>query len=52
VITVLDPVGEIMPGNADPGPDAGLFAGRRIGFRVDVLWPVDQPERAAEGEAS
>jgi Fe-S cluster biogenesis protein NfuA len=40
VITVLDPVGEIVPGNADPGPDAGLVAGRRIGFRVDVLWPA------------
>src|SRR5260370_1934162 len=44
VITVLDPVGEIAPGNPDPGPDAGLLAARRIGFRVDLLCPPrDRP---------
>ncbi|MEX5636847.1 hypothetical protein [Parafrankia sp. FMc2] len=40
VITVLDPTGEISPGNPDPGPDAGPLSGKRIGFRVDVLWPA------------
>jgi hypothetical protein len=40
VLTVLDPTGEIPPGNPDPGPALGPLAGRRIGLRVDVLWPA------------
>jgi Fe-S cluster biogenesis protein NfuA len=38
-ITVLDPTGdapEMAP--ADPGPDAGRLAGRRIAIRHDILW--------------
>jgi Fe-S cluster biogenesis protein NfuA len=51
VVTVLDPTGAVAPGNADPGPDAGPLAGKRVGFRVDVLWPawdwaVDEWSRA------
>ncbi|EIV94693.1 hypothetical protein [Frankia sp. QA3] len=37
-ITVLDPTGGVVPGDADPGPDLGSLRGRRIGVRVDVLW--------------
>jgi hypothetical protein len=40
VVTVLDPTGEVAPGNPDPGPAAGPLAGRRVGLRVDVLWPA------------
>jgi len=39
-LTVVDPTGDVDPGNPDPGPDAGPLAGRRVGFRVDVLWPA------------
>jgi hypothetical protein len=39
--------------DADPGPDVGPLAGRRIGFRVDPLWrawewTVDEWTRALE----
>ncbi|MDB6002893.1 MAG: hypothetical protein JWP52_4592 [Rhizobacter sp.] len=40
VVTVLDPTGEVTPGNPDPGPAVGPLAGRRVGLRVDVLWPA------------
>lgn len=40
VLTVLDPTGDVAPGNPDPGPAVGPLAGRRIGLRVDVLWPA------------
>ena len=40
VVTVLDPTGEVPAGNPDPGPAVGPLAGRRVGFRVDVLWPA------------
>ncbi|MCK9877914.1 hypothetical protein MXD59_19395 [Frankia sp. Ag45/Mut15] len=39
-ITVLDPTCGAAPGDPDPGPDLGPLAGRRIGFRIDVLWPA------------
>lgn len=37
-ITVLDPSGRPMTGNPDPGPALGDLRGKRIGFRLDVLW--------------
>lgn len=37
-LLVLDPTSRPEGGNRDPGPDAGPIAGRRVGFRVDVLW--------------
>jgi Fe-S cluster biogenesis protein NfuA len=37
-ISVLDPTGGVVPGDADPGPDLGSLRGRRVGVRVDVLW--------------
>ena len=40
VVTVLDPTGAVPAGNPDPGPAVGALAGRRVGFRVDVLWPA------------
>jgi Fe-S cluster biogenesis protein NfuA len=39
-VIVLDPTGAVPAGNADPGPTVGQLAGRRVGFRVDVLWPA------------
>jgi len=35
---VLDPTAGRADDNASPGPDAGLLAGKRIGFRVDRMW--------------
>lgn len=36
--TILDPTAGRADDNASPGPDAGLLAGKRIGFRVDRMW--------------
>ncbi|MBU6267006.1 MAG: hypothetical protein KGN34_05650 [Sphingomonadales bacterium] len=36
--TVLDPTARRAADNASPGPDAGVLAGKRIGFRVDRMW--------------
>lgn len=35
---VLDPTATRAEDNASPGPDAGVLAGKRIGFRVDRMW--------------
>ncbi|MBU6268580.1 MAG: hypothetical protein KGN34_13625 [Sphingomonadales bacterium] len=35
---VFDPTATRAEDNASPGPDAGVLAGRRIGFRVDEIW--------------
>jgi hypothetical protein len=35
---VLDPTAARLDDNASPGPDAGLLAGKRIGFRLDRMW--------------
>lgn len=35
---VLDPTANREDDNASPGPDAGLLAGKRIGFRLDRMW--------------
>lgn len=35
---VLDPTANRDDGNPSPGPDAGLLAGKRIGFRLDRMW--------------
>ena len=37
-IKVLDPTAKRMHDNASAGPDAGMVAGRRIGFRLDQIW--------------
>jgi Fe-S cluster biogenesis protein NfuA len=37
-IEIVDPTAGAVPGNPDPGPDAGPLQGKRIGIRVDVLW--------------
>jgi Fe-S cluster biogenesis protein NfuA len=39
-LRVLDPTGGVAPGDPDPGPDAGALRGKRVGIRVDVLWPA------------
>lgn len=39
-VTVVDPTGDMAVGTPDPGPEAGPLGGRRVGFRVDVLWPA------------
>lgn len=36
--TILDPTAMRADDDASPGPDAGLLAGKRIGFRVDRMW--------------
>lgn len=36
--TVLDPTAHRADDIAGPGPDAGILAGKRIGFRVDRMW--------------
>jgi len=36
--TILDPTAARDDDNASPGPDAGLLAGKRIGFRLDRMW--------------
>jgi hypothetical protein len=38
LIKILDPTAQRMDDNASPGPDAGLLAGKRIGFRLDQIW--------------
>jgi hypothetical protein len=35
---VLDPTATRDDDVASPGPDAGLLAGKRVGFRVDRMW--------------
>ena len=35
---ILDPTATRISDNADPGPEAGLLSGKRIGFRVDRMW--------------
>lgn len=35
---VLDPTSTRGDDVASPGPDAGVLAGKRIGFRVDQIW--------------
>ena len=35
---VLDPTASRDDDVASPGPDAGLLAGKRVGFRVDNIW--------------
>ncbi|MEU7815150.1 hypothetical protein [Pseudonocardia sp. NPDC049154] len=57
-LTVVDPTAAAAVDDPSPGPDAGSLAGKRIGFRVDVLWRswdwvVDEwtgPLRAAGAE--
>jgi Fe-S cluster biogenesis protein NfuA len=39
LLTVLDPSAGIAVGDPDPGPPVGPLAGKRVGIRVDVLWP-------------
>jgi hypothetical protein len=36
--TVLEPTARRADDVADPGPDAGRLAGRRVGFRLDRMW--------------
>jgi hypothetical protein len=38
LIKVLDPTARRNDDIASPGPDAGLLAGKRIGFRLDQIW--------------
>jgi hypothetical protein len=38
LIKILDPTARRADDNANPGPDAGLLAGKRIGFRLDQIW--------------
>lgn len=38
LIKVLDPTARRADDNASPGPDAGIVAGKRIGFRLDQIW--------------
>ena len=35
---VLDPTARRSDDITSPGPDAGLLAGKRIGFRLDRMW--------------
>jgi hypothetical protein len=35
---VFDPTATCAKDNASPGPDAGVLAGSRIGFRIDEIW--------------
>jgi hypothetical protein len=35
---VLDPTAALADDIAEPGPDAGTLQGKRIGFRIDMLW--------------
>lgn len=37
-IMVLDPTARRDDDIVSPGPDAGVLAGKRIGFRVDQIW--------------
>ncbi len=38
IALVLDPTATREDDIASPGPDAGVLAGKRIGFRVDQIW--------------
>jgi hypothetical protein len=38
LIKVLDPTAKRPDDDASPGPDAGVLAGKRIGFRLDQIW--------------
>lgn len=38
LIEVLDPTARRLNDNASPGPDAGVLAAKRIGFRLDQIW--------------
>jgi hypothetical protein len=38
LIKILDPTAHRADDNASPGPDAGVLAGRRVGFRLDQIW--------------
>ena len=38
LIKVLDPTAKRAEDNASPGPDAGVLAGKTIGFRLDQIW--------------
>lgn len=56
-VVVVDPSAELAAGEADPGPDAGLLRGKRVGFRVDVLWRswdwvVDEWSKALAAEGA
>lgn len=37
-LTVVDPTAAAAADDPSPGPDAGPLAGKKIGFRMDVLW--------------
>lgn len=39
-VQVLDPRGVVESDGGGAGPDAGSLAGKRVGFRIDVLWPA------------
>ena len=38
LIKVLDPTSHRQDDVASPGPEAGLLAGKRVGFRLDQIW--------------
>jgi hypothetical protein len=38
LIKILDPTAKREDDVTNPGPDAGLLAGKRIGFRLDQIW--------------
>ena len=37
-VTILDPTAPPPETSADPGPEAGRIAGRRVGIRFDQTW--------------
>jgi hypothetical protein len=39
-VTVLDPRGIAHADDGGAGPPAGSLRGKRVGFRIDVLWPA------------
>jgi hypothetical protein len=38
LIKILDPTARRADDNASAGPDAGVLAGKRVGFRLDQIW--------------
>ena len=36
--TILDPTAQRDDDIAGPGPDAGVLTGKRVGFRLDMIW--------------
>lgn len=38
LVTVLDPSSLARQAADDPGPDVGSLQGKKVGFRVDILW--------------